>query len=245
MPRLLLNSQWEAARQSIRTSPSVPHPPQVPHRQARRLPVAVDRLGPLLPVPCNHLHPAGALACCRCFCCMPLPHWPLLLMWLRFCAPSRPCATASSATCLSSAWQQHCWHAQHWVLGLTMYCRSAPWWAACLAPSPRCDVRNLALARAALLWRAGRHASHSMRMVAMSCAYRALAISSLLRGFSSRPALIPCRCPCPALPQVLNVGLLIGALFHILELGSLLVDGGIQVSGFIRMESSPSLPFTS
>lgn len=28
--------------------------------------------------------------------------------------------------------------------------------------------------------------------------------------------------------QVLNVGLLVGALFHILELGSLLVEGGIQ-----------------
>lgn len=37
------------------------------------------------------------------------------------------------------------------------------------------------------------------------------------------------RHPPPAC-QVLNVGLLVGALFHILELGSLLVDGGIQVS---------------
>lgn len=37
--------------------------------------------------------------------------------------------------------------------------------------------------------------------------------------------------------QVLNVGLLIGALFHILELGSLLVDGGIQVSGNTRMRN--------
>lgn len=33
------------------------------------------------------------------------------------------------------------------------------------------------------------------------------------------------------LAKVLNVGLLISALFHILEFGSLLVDGGIDVSG--------------
>ncbi len=32
------------------------------------------------------------------------------------------------------------------------------------------------------------------------------------------------------LPKVLNVGLLVSALFHILEFGSLLVDGGIDVS---------------
>ena len=47
-----------------------------------------------------------------------------------------------------------------------------------------------------------------------------------------------CQCSpsCPHLPflpshscQVLNVGLLVSALFHILELGSLLVDGGIAV----------------
>ena len=32
------------------------------------------------------------------------------------------------------------------------------------------------------------------------------------------------------IPKVLNVGLLVAALFHILELGSLLVDRGVEVS---------------
>jgi hypothetical protein len=36
------------------------------------------------------------------------------------------------------------------------------------------------------------------------------------------------------IPKVLSVGLLVAALFHILELGSLLVDRGVEVSGLGR-----------
>jgi predicted sugar kinase len=40
-------------------------------------------------------------------------------------------------------------------------------------------------------------------------------------------------------PKVLNVGLLVAALFHCLELGTLLVDGGVQVG---RRPSGPPSP---
>ncbi len=72
----------------------------------------------------------------------------------------------------------------------------------------------------------------------------------LLLRFCRCPAWVPFLAACPGSlpPQVLNVGLLVSALFHILELGSLLVESGVAVSlvagrgrqGLMPCRASPS-----
>ena len=87
---------------------------------------------------------------------------------------------------------------------------------------------------------------HALGSAAATAALRVHIIGRAVAYVSApplpEPSLLPLASPLPPMRycQVLNVGLLVGALFHILELGSLLVDGGIQARPGTAVQMLPS-----